>query len=86
MITSNNKKGFGQILIFFRPFLDHLGSFLGPFWGMVCTLSAYMIIKVICLRPPLLTTTNTSAQASLWKETIKKRKFKKLNGVQKNTF
>ena len=27
MITSNNKKGFGQILIFFRPFLDHFGHF-----------------------------------------------------------
>ena len=72
MITSNNKKGFGQILIFFRPFLDHLGSFLGPFWGMVSTLSATVIIEVVRLRPPLFTTTNTYARASLWKDTIKK--------------
>ena len=75
MITSNDKKGFGRILIFFRLFLDHFGSFLGPFWGMVSTLSATVIIEVVCLRPPLFTTTNTYDQASLWKETIKKGYF-----------
>ena len=53
---------------------------------MVSKLSATVIIKVFRLRPPLLQTTDTYAQTSLWKETIKKAIFKSLRVSKKTLF
>jgi 4-aminobutyrate aminotransferase-like enzyme len=50
------------------------------------TLSAAVTTNVICLRPPLVITKDTYAQATIWKETTQKKDFLKVQGVQKMCF
>jgi hypothetical protein len=49
-------------------------------------LSTTVTTNVIRLRPPLVITKDTYAQATIWKETTEKKHFLKVQGVQKMCF